>query len=75
MFRSNSMIFKNNIATLGAECHSNGLGQDVDALLESAASVLVINNALSHGWRKWIERNMKVTTDLSEELGSQETVS
>ena len=46
---STELLFKNNVATFGAESHSNGLGQDVNALFKSAASVLVVNDALGHG--------------------------
>ncbi|CAI8155980.1 MAG: Uncharacterised protein [Synechococcus sp. CC9902] len=42
-------LLQNHIATLRSESHSDGLGQDVDAFLESATGVLVVDDALCHG--------------------------
>ncbi|CAI8384882.1 MAG: Uncharacterised protein [Cyanobium sp. ARS6] len=47
--RCTELLFKNNVATLGAKGDSNGFGEDVDALFESAACVLVVDDAFCHG--------------------------
>jgi len=44
------LLLKHHIATLRAKGDSHGFGQDVHAPFEGPAGLLVINNALGHGW-------------------------
>jgi len=46
---STELFLENHIAALGAEGDGDRLGEDVDALLEGAAGLLVIDDALGHG--------------------------
>ena len=48
---SAELLFENHVATLGAKGDGNGFSEDVDPFFEGAASVLVVNDALSHGKR------------------------
>merc|ERR1711920_544782 len=50
--RSSELLLEHHVAALGAEGDSNRLGEDVDAFFKSAASLLVVNDALGHGGRK-----------------------
>jgi hypothetical protein len=43
------LLLQHHVAALGTQGDSNGLSQNVDTSFESSASVLVVNNALSHG--------------------------
>ena len=45
---SSELLLEHHVAALGAEGDSNRLGEDVDAFFKSAASLLVVNDALSH---------------------------
>ena len=45
------LFLKHHIAAFGPQCDGHGFGQDVNAALEGTSSLLVVNNALSHGRR------------------------
>ncbi|CAI8245873.1 MAG: Uncharacterised protein [Prochlorococcus marinus str. MIT 9313] len=45
------LFLKHHIAAFGPQCDGHGFGQDVNAALKGTSSLLVVNNALSHGRR------------------------
>ena len=46
--RSAKFLLKNHIAALRTEGHCNSFGENVDAFFKSTASILAIDNSLSH---------------------------